>query len=309
MDHTDRDIQIRLSAFKFLDEQKSIFGGELPRTILEQGFQFDGQRVPLIGPQGIFKPRILTRPVPLSITTAPVRPGRERPYEDNERSDGLLSYKYRGTDPNHHENVGLRLAMKEEVPLVYFLGIDTGWYSAAYPVYIVADDPGSLSVVVAADDRVSLGARIGQVAEGLVEARREYATQEVKRRMHQDKFRHNVLVAYESSCAICALRHRQLLEAAHIIPDHDVRGVPEVSNGLSLCKLHHAAFDSHIVGISPGLVVEVREDVRKEKDGPMLVHGIQECHGKLLRVVPRKDSWKPREELLKERYDRFLAAG
>jgi len=42
----------------------------LPREILAQGFVFDGQRVPLIGPQGIFKPALLPE-MPVSITTVP----------------------------------------------------------------------------------------------------------------------------------------------------------------------------------------------------------------------------------------------
>jgi putative restriction endonuclease len=131
----------------------------------------------------------------------------------------------------------------------------------------------------------------------------------VRRRIHQDKFRHNVLVAYRDSCAICNLKHRQLLEAAHIIPDSDPRGAPEVSNGLALCKLHHAAFDSYLVGIRPDLVVEVRESVRREEDGPMLLHGLQNCHGQRLVVVPRLAQMKPREDLLTERYERFRRAG
>jgi len=35
------------------------------------------------------------------------------------------------------------------------------------------------------------------------------------------------------------------------------RGEPVVPNGLALCKLHHAAFDGHLLGINPDLVVHV----------------------------------------------------
>jgi putative restriction endonuclease len=309
VDPTDRDIQVRIRAFEFLDEQRQLFGGDLPWAVLHDGFEFDGRRVPLVGPQGIFKPKILSRSIPLSITTAPIRPGKARPYDDSIRSDGFLTYKYRGTDPNHHENEGLRAAMREQVPLIYLVGIAVGWYSAAYPAYIVGDDADSLAVTVAIDDSLVVGVPRDRVADRVTEARRAYATQVVRRRIHQDKFRHNVLVAYRDSCAICNLKHRQLLEAAHILPDSDPRGTPEVSNGLSLCRLHHAAFDSYIVGIRPDLIVEVRDSVRKEKDGPMLLHGLQNCHGQRLVVVPRRDQLKPREDLLAERYDRFRRAG
>jgi len=48
--------------------------------------------------------------------------------------------------------------------------------------------------------------------------------------------------------------------AALILPDRHPRGVPEVFNGLSLCKLDHAAFDSNFIGIRPDRVVEVSPD-------------------------------------------------
>lgn len=310
MGPSDRDAQVRLQAFAFLDQQRLAFGGDLPWRVLHEGFEFEGTRVPLVGPQGIFKPKVLSRPVPLSITTAPRRPGKRPPYDDTPGPDGLLYYRYRGEDPAHHENEGLRIAMREQIPLVYFIGIAVGWYSAAYPAYVVGDNPAALTVTVAVDDRAVLGVPAGRVADNTTEARRAYATQMVKRRIHQDKFRHNVLVAYHDTCAICRLRHRQLLEAAHIIPDSDPRGTPEVNNGLALCKLHHAAFDSYIVGIRPkDLVVEVRESIRKEKDGPMLLHGLQNCHGQPLVVVPKREGLRPREDFLTERYERFLRAG
>ena len=309
MDPSERDSQVRLRAFKFLDEQRLVFGGELPHEALRLGFEFEGHRVPLQGPQGIFKPKALSLPVPLSLTTAPERPDRPRPYKDEMGPDNLLRYRYRGTDPDHHENAGLRLAMRDRVPLVYFEGIDVGWYSATYPVYVVQDDPKGLFVTVAADQDASFGLSVDQVAEPQAVGRREYATQLALRRIHQDKFRHFVLKAYRDACAICALRRRELLEAAHIIPDRDERGVPEVFNGLSLCKLHHAAFDSQIVGVTPKLIVEVRADVRRQKDGPMLVHGLQECHDKPLVVVPSRADLRPREEFLEERYEKFRRAG
>ncbi len=37
--------------------------------------------------------------------------------------------------------------------------------------------------------------------------------------MHQQEFRQRVLRAYRERCAICRLRHEELLDAAHILPD------------------------------------------------------------------------------------------
>ncbi len=137
------DASIRLAAFRFLEEPTQLHGEVLPRETLARGFEFERARVPLIGPQGIFKPAILD--LPLSITTVPVVDGRPRPYEDEIGEDGLLRYRYRGTDPNHRDNVGLRQAMERQMPLIYFHGIVAGRYMASWPVYIVGDDPAKLA--------------------------------------------------------------------------------------------------------------------------------------------------------------------
>jgi putative restriction endonuclease len=103
---------------------------------------------------------------------------------------------------------------------------------------------------------------------------------------------------------VCRLRRDELLDAAHIVPDADPLGIPSVSNGLALCRLHHAAFDSHLIGIRPDYRVEVRPDVLEDKDGPMLIHGLQGFHGAHL-VVPRRPTAQPDRQLLEARYARF----
>jgi putative restriction endonuclease len=80
-----------------------------------------------------------------------------------------------------------------------------------------------------------------------------------------------------------------------------------VPNGLALCKLHHAAFDSHILGITPTLRVEVRLDILREADGPMLRHGLQGFQGTHI-ATPRVAALKPKPEFLAERYDLFRRA-
>ncbi len=111
------DSRIRVRAFQLLREQTDLHGDEvLPRDVLAKGFEFDGQRVPLIAPPGIFKPAVLPE-LPLSITTVPVVEGEDRPYDDGVGPDGFLRYRYRGTDPMHRDNQGLRLAMQRGVPL------------------------------------------------------------------------------------------------------------------------------------------------------------------------------------------------
>jgi len=126
-------------------------------------------------------------------------------------------------------------------------------------------------------------------------------------RLHQQQFRRIVLQAYANRCAICRLRHLELLDAAHILPDHDPRGEPIVPNGLGLCKIHHSAFDSYIIGIDPDARVHVRDDILSEIDGPMLRYGLQEAHGTTL-LLPRRTDQRPARDFLAERFERFKAA-
>lgn len=299
----ESDADIRVAAFSFLADLQTEYPDALPRKRLEEGFGFRGTRVPLVGPPGIFKPALMD--LPLSITTVPIVEGKVRPYEDEWTDDGLIRYRYRGTDPEHRDNVGLRVAMAEQRPLVYFHGVVAGWYVAVYPVYVVGEEPATLSFSIAADEFVLDPGEPRTIEEAV--PRRRYATRVVRQRLHQVGFRERVLNAYRRMCAICRLRHAELLDAAHILPDTDPRSEPVVPNGLSLCRLHHAAFDRNVLGVRPDLVVEIRRDVLNEIDGPMLVHGLQGFNESRLHV-PRRTELRPNPKWLEERYEAFRSA-
>lgn len=305
----ETDARIRLAAFEFLSQQRLLGADLFDRQVLERGFMFEGQRVPLMGPQGIFKPRVCL--LPISITTVPALEGQQRPYDDAFGEDGLLRYRYRGPEhaplPDHHDNAGLREAKRRRVPLIYFHGIVPGRYAAEYPVYIVGDDRDRLTFTVTVDERRF--AALGSVDDESVETaiRRRYATRIVQQRLHQQEFRERVLEAYQRHCAVCRLKRDQLLEAAHIIGDRDERGAPAITNGIALCSLHHSAFDAHLIAIRPDYRIEVREDVLRETDGPMLVHGLQGFDGQPIRL-PRIDRQRPDRGLLELRYDLFRHA-
>jgi putative restriction endonuclease len=243
--------------------------------------------------------------MPISITTVPPKRGEPPPYDDQLRPDGLLSYRYRGTDPDHPDNVGLRLALRRRAPLVYHYGIVPGRYLSIWPVYIVGDDPPRLTFTVAVDDARLAADTLPEWGD---EVRRSYVARVTLQRLHQHSFRERVLRAYREQCAVCRLRHAELLEAAHILPDRHPLGEPTVQNGLALCKLHHAAFDRHILGVRPDLVIQIRRDILEEEDGPMLLHGLQHMHGSRLHV-PRPAELRPRREFLEERYELFRRAG
>ena len=116
-----------------------------------------------------------------------------------------------------------------------------------------------------------------------------------------------VLVAYREQCSVCRLKHVELLDAAHILPDRHPKGEPIVTNGIGLCKIHHSAYDAKIIGIDPDARVHVRDDILNEIDGPMLKHGLQEVAGYQL-VLPRNVDLRPNRDFLAERFERFQAA-
>ena len=87
------------------------------------------------------------------IATGCTAASRERPYDDGFTDGGFLRYRYRGDDPRHRDNAGLRLAMQRRTPLIYLHGIVPGLYEPAWPVFIVEDHPEELTFIVAIDDQ------------------------------------------------------------------------------------------------------------------------------------------------------------
>lgn len=201
--------------------------------------------------------------------------------------------------------------MTNRLPLVYFHGVVPGKYLATWPVFVVNDDPESLSVFVAVEDAkhsplASIESNIARDADQGA-AQRVYATAAVRVRLHQRSFRERVLTAYKRQCAFCRFKHEELLDAAHIVPDSHPVGEPVVQNGLALCTLHHSAFDRYFLGVRPDHTIEVRPDILLEKDGPTLAHGIQSLHGTKL-LAPRSLSSHPAKERLQFRYEEFRKA-
>jgi putative restriction endonuclease len=300
------DRAVRIAVFEWLNLQKAVHGDVLPRAVLVQGFVFQGTRVPIVGPQGIFKPGILSG-MPLSITTIP-----GGPYDDDLRDGAsVIHYRYRGTNAAHHENAGVRLAKDTQTPLIYCYRVMEGRYVVSYPVFVCGDDPSSLTFDIQLDDELGLRRYVAAKPEASIAdeitLHRRYITTSAKRRLHQVAFRERVLAAYATQCALCRLRHGALLDAAHIIPDGEPDGEPEVSNGLALCKIHHAAFDLNYIGITPKHKIEVRQELLDEVDGPMLQHGIKEMHGQLI-LLPKSVHNRPSTQRLEARFEKFLEA-
>lgn len=269
-------------------------GGFLTRTDLSWVELPGGVGVRVIDPaRGIRNPREMD--ATLSVVSSP-----DGPYADREVAGGLFHYSYReGTI--HGDNAKLRRAYELGVPIILLRKIRDGVYVPYAPVYVVDDLVDQREFLLALDESVGLG-------RGPLEAvalERRYREALVRQRLHQREFRGRVIAAYNIRCAICRLRHGELLDAAHIIGDRETGGDPLVSNGLSLCKIHHAAFDQNLLGISPDYVVHIDNALLEEIDGPMLRHGLQEMHGTVL-TLPERRPDRPDRGRLEERFGRFL---
>lgn len=305
MRSADDDDGLRSAAFAYLDDVSRRSGGLVSRRELE-AFTFDGRRIPLIERQrGIRKAAGIDAALSILTTFAP-RPDM-RPYDDGVGDDGYPRYKWQGAHADAFDNRSLRVAMEAQKPLVWFIGVAAGVFEPVYPVWLVGEEPSQTQFIVAINDamREQWGDRVFHPAD--VAARRRYADVIVKQRLHQPVFRERVLLAYASQCALCRLRHPELLDAAHIREDSE-GGEPIVTNGVAMCAIHHRAFDSSVIGIRPDYVIEVRRDVLDESDGPTLRYALQGLHREGI-VLPRQRASRPDPELLEERFEQFLAAG
>jgi putative restriction endonuclease len=100
----------------------------------------------------------------------------------------------------------------------------------------------------------------------------------------------------------------RLLDATHIVMDADEQlGQPIVSNGLPLTKLHHAAFDTHLIGIDPDYGIHVSERLLEIHDGPFLELGLKGIAGTLIER-PRRVEDRPDRDRLALRFEQFKKA-
>lgn len=302
-----RDAQIRTAAFEHVRKLAEI-RDHLTADDLKPGFQFQGERIPLINPQrGIFKPRQMR--FLLSIRTVFPKPGAKVWYDDQRdvhrqifEADETVDYAFMGTDPDAADNQWLKEAFDHQVPLIYFLGIAPGRAQAVFPVYIAGWDAKALKARVAFADP---GLAVAEPPQTLIE--RRYALRTVKQRLHQASFREAVINAYAGRCALSGLPEPLLLDAAHIVADADEQmGHPTVPNGIPLSKIHHAAFDAHLIGIDPDYRIHVSERLLGQRDGPML-EALKELHKGQVHL-PARDRDRPDRERLAMRFERFKRA-
>jgi putative restriction endonuclease len=257
------DDAIRLLALNRVRELRELWGDSIPESELAKGLPYRGDVVLLKGPQGIFKPRQLTDGPLTIMSTLGSR------YED-ELLDEANTLRYDYAPPSReHENVGLKKLMAAGTPVILLKQVKPKprpEYMVVAPLYVEAFDDRMRQFTLST--RADIGPRTDTQA-GIVlrEIERAYGEATVQTRLHQAYFRRDVLSVYRNRCCVCELRVRPLLQGAHIVPDSHAGGVPTVQNGLSLCGLHHAAYDRSIIRIRSDYTVAVEGEWIETGDG------------------------------------------
>lgn len=306
MSFDELDTQMRMAAFEHVRRLGEVHD-HLTATELKPGFLFQGERIPLINPQrGIFKPQQMR--FLLSIKTVFPKPGGKVWYDDQREvhrqifeGDEAIDYAFMGQNPDAADNRWLREAFENGIPIIYFLGIAPGRYQAIVPAFVSGWDATALKARVSfgLPDQASVA-----LSQNVLE--RRYALRAVKQRLHQASFREAVITAYNGRCALSGLPESLLLDAAHIVADKDEQfGQPVVPNGIPLSKIHHAAFDAHLIGIDPDYRLHVSGRLLGQNDGPML-DALKGLNGGIIHL-PNRVKDHPDRDRLALRFERFKA--
>jgi len=101
-----------------------------------------------------------------------------------------------------------------------------------------------------------------EIEERAPEARR-YAVVSTMKALRDANFKDRVLTAYSHACAMCGMQLK-LLDAAHILPAAHPDSTDETKNGISLCTLHHRAFDHGLVTFDASYRIHRNEGMERE---------------------------------------------
>lgn len=259
-------------------------------------FSLDGTTHRLIDrSRGIRNPKNML--ATLSIMSDP-----DGPYADREVDGSLFAYDYREGSIDG-DNAKLRRAYELQLPLVLLRKLQPGLYVPVCPVFVAADDPDKRQFLIALDgDLLEI-----ENPASPTSLERKYVEQVTRRRLHQPMFRARVLQAYRSQCAVCRLGHERLLDAAHIIPDLELDGAPTVDNGLSLCKLHHGAYDADLLGIDEHYRIHISPKFATMGVNPMIECGFRQLSGNEIHRPKRVPDW-PDSVRLGVRFEQFKEA-
>lgn len=297
------DIKIMRAAFERVKELELVYEDSIPWKAIQEGFSYSGEKVLLANQvQGIFKPKVISRG-PISIKTTLPKGDRENIYNDHLTDSGFYQYSLEAGDPRGERNVLLWQALEDKTPFIYFHAIAPAIYKALWPCFVrsILPEKGYAEIAVGS---IEYDAKPDKIYEMPSEVESKYHVRETKVRLHQASFREMVLNAYQHKCAITQLPIVILLEAAHIIPDSQVGEIQMVSNGISLSRLHHRAYDSNLIGIDSEYRIHISQELSVENGGPLLEQGIQNYSGTKI-TVPLQHNLKPNRDYLARRFEAF----
>jgi putative restriction endonuclease len=189
--------------------------------------------------------------------------------------------------------------------LIYFHAVAESIYKAIYPCFIESVDLQNMNCRISVSSDLISGNNIFYARDSEAwKIERRYALRETKARLHQADFRIQVLNTYGKRCSMTGLPVPQLLEAAHIVPDSHELGEASIQNGICLSRIHHRAFDSNLIGITPDYKILVSQKLLEINDGPILESGIKLLHGQKLKLPRIRKNW-PSQDLLSQRFEFF----
>lgn len=298
--------EIIAAAFNHISQLELIYGDAVPSVELSKGFSFNGETIQLrSSANGIFKPKQFDK-VALSITTTVPKTGGRNIYQDSENDDGSYHYAFEESDTGEYRNQYLINNYETDTPFIYFKAVASAVYQCIWPCFVDSVDHEKRFIKVIVGEKPKI---IGGVTPSNLQKPKEiqarYYVSESKARGHQAEFREEVLKAYSRKCAISGLPEDKLLQAAHIIPDAELMGAQNVTNGIALNYLHHKAYDSFLIGIDPEYIVHVSEKLAVLKDGPLLEYGLLKFDGKPIRL-PRAIADRPNQDYLNRKYELYL---
>lgn len=104
-----------------------------------------------------------------------------------------------------------------------------------------------------------------------------------KRRIGQDYFREVVLNNYNGCCGVTGLPVRELLVASHILPwsEHAAERL-NVSNGISLNRLHDSAFDRYLISFDDELRLLLSPKLKSLLPSESVTYHFEAYEGKTL---------------------------
>ena len=249
----------------------------------------------------------------LSLKTTKPRAGRRTWYRDQNAGievdavTGLLAYDL-VRNPRHPTYESLRRAYERRAALIYFRAVDSAMYEAIWPVWVEDFSADAGRVLLAAADPVRKDVSSAGATDAAMLANvrdRSYSLRTTRQRNHQAWFSSRVRAVYGYRCAFSRLPLGRLLVGAHIKSD-EAGGPASIPNGICMSTLHHAAFDSYLIGVDPDLRIHVSSSVLDADDGPLLAN-LQGLDGTRLRV-PDEPLVRPDREFLEWRFARFEEA-